>query len=68
VRLKSGLESDFAGLGLGLTTERLGLGSLGLGLEHVTESKSWTTHKFRISSATNVRKLQGFLYFQKCAS
>ena len=32
VRLKSGLESDFAGLGLGLRAERLGLG-LGLGLD-----------------------------------
>jgi hypothetical protein len=37
VRLKSGLESDFAGLGLGLRAERLGLG---LGLEHVTWSPS----------------------------
>jgi hypothetical protein len=63
VRLKSRLESDFAGLGLGLRTKRLGLGlrlgSVGLGLElrleleHVTndcESKSWTTHQFRICS------------------
>jgi hypothetical protein len=50
VRLKSGLESDFAGLelGLGLRAERLGpglgLGSLrlglGLGLEHMTWSLS----------------------------
>jgi hypothetical protein len=50
VRLKSGLESDFAGLGLGLglRAERLGLGlrlgnvglGLGLGLEHVTWSPS----------------------------
>jgi hypothetical protein len=37
VRLKSGLESDFAGLGLDLRAERLGLG---LGLEHVTCSPS----------------------------
>jgi hypothetical protein len=39
VRLKSGLESDFAGLGLGLglRAERLGLG---LGFEHVTWSPS----------------------------
>jgi hypothetical protein len=48
VRLKSGIESDFAGLGLGLRAERLGLGlglgsvglGLGLGLERVTWSSS----------------------------
>jgi hypothetical protein len=46
VCLKSGLESDFAGLGLGLRAKRLGLRlgnvglGLGLGLEHVTLSPS----------------------------
>jgi hypothetical protein len=31
--LKSGLESDFVGLGLGIQAKRLGLGITGLGLD-----------------------------------